>query len=192
MIKFYLNKIISLLIMFAFIYYIYDFIQNSSLSFDSIENTQDFLIQNSNNSVPSGPEISDNDNKNINEDNTHNIHTPILTFYDKIRRKLHWELYGHNNSPTINEFNKTWKPTDSIKAKFKSEFKDFKHNPIRYFKQDYSKTREVIIKKNDIMKELERKNYYVDGEGWLTREKLRSLNAKGYIVKDSKIVKISK
>ena len=188
MFKLYLNKIISLLIMFASVYSIYDFIFNSSLSFDSIDNIQDFLIKNSNNSV----EINDNEDKSIPDDNTHRVHTPVLTFYDKIRRKLHWELYGHNNYPTVNEFNKTWKPTDSFKSKLKSEFKDLKNNPISYFKKDYSKTREVIIKKNDIMKELERKNYYVEGKGWLNSENLRRLNANGYTVKDSKIVKISK
>lgn len=189
MFKFYSEKIISFLVLFAFIYTIYSFIFGSPIYFDSIEDFQEFFVKNSNNS----PETSANNNSNNNgEDDPLKIHPPLITFYDKVRRKLHWEIYGHNNYATVKEFNKSWKSTDSLRSKLKSEIKKLSKNPRDYLKKDYYKTREVIIKRNTAIEELERKNYYVEGKGWLTREGLRVLNAKGYTVKDSKIIKIFK
>lgn len=181
MFKSFFNKIISCLVLFAFIYLMFDLITGSPLSFDSLEDYSNFFVQDSNNSGQ------------VNEqEDTHKIPLGVVSFYDKIRRKLHWEIYGHNNHATVEEFNKSWKPSVSLRSLFKSEFNKIKKSPVDYLKKDYSKTREVIREKNRVMHQLERNDYYVEGKGWLTRKDLHTLNAKGLTVKYSKIVKISK
>lgn len=159
----YLNPIISYLILFLAINFVIYSIDSSSISFDSIDNYQDTFF------------IRDNNNSDANDSTADLIHPTALTSlsrYDKMRRWLHWRVYGNEKYVTAKEFNLSWKPTDHIKSKFKDELKEFKKGPVDFLKKD-------LNERKILQKEIHRRNL---------EQNPRDLNKMASTIKD-KIVK---
>lgn len=181
MLKLNIKYIINYLILFILIALFMYGIDNLSISFDNIHSYHDtFFTQ----KINSGA-------NNSNYDNFQPTFMPPLSKYDQIRRWLHWRVYGNQKFVTIKEFNNCWRPTDDLKSKFKDEFKEFKKGPVNYLKKDYHETREVMIKRDHIQRDIDKNSMYVEGCGWITRGDLRDLNRNGLTVQDSKIIKIA-
>lgn len=142
-------------------------------------------------SVPShmpGPLVQHSDERNP-SNNIYEHSVSVLTSSDKIKRWLGWKLIGHNKYVTKEEFYINWDRSFSIRSSFKNEIRDFKNYPLKYLGEYYNNSHNLYLKREELTKEFLRKTHYVEGEGWYTGAQIRQLSRRGYIIRDSKIIR---
>lgn len=140
-------------------------------------------------SIPPHASGSLTDQQGGREGNLYEQSASVLTSSEKIKRWLGWKLIGENKYVTKNEFYQNWDKSFSIKSSLKSEIKDFKKSPLNYLEEYYENSHNLYLKRAELTKEFLRKTHYVEGQGWYTGAQIRQLSRRGYIIRDSQIVR---